>query len=233
MASHERRNAVALDDAYLYCRRLETRAEAPDLFRLCNAIRTLDLALEAHNEAPLPMTLCSEAWSRVRDSLFNTLVSSQAGYFFVYDENDILVEPGTNWPEKGAVEFFPDGINRKNESYRSSFQGMRRSVINPLRWAFAEGRQQTHAQDFIERESAPDTSAMPERNPEVEAEEARELLERMYNVCEEQAVEGKKKAHRRWWQLYWEANSCPNKRRKHELQKQMVALQSIWGTPAE
>jgi hypothetical protein len=210
------RNAIALDDAYFYCRQLETGAERPDLFTVCNALRTLDFALEAHHESPMPMTLCVEAWTRVRDSLYAVLVSSFAGYFFVYDENENVVEPGNEWPDNGYLEFYPDRINRKNESYKGYFQHMPSAVLNPIRWAFAEGRQQLSAENFRRAE---------------EADEARELLERLNDVCEEQASEGKKKAHRKWWQLYWEANSCPNKRRKHELQKQMVALQSIWGTP--
>lgn len=219
MASHERRNSLALDDAYFYCRQLENRAEKPQLFKLCNAIRTLDLALEAHEESPMPMTLCVEAWSRVRHSLFNFLMSHFPGYFFVYDQWQTSVEPGADWPEKGHVEFFPNNTRRNSESYSCSFQYLNADVLNPVRWAFAEGRQQVAPCDF--------------RKAEVAEEEARELLDRLNVVCEEEAHEGKKKAHRKWWQLYWEASSCPNKRRKHELQKQMVVLQSIWGTPQE
>lgn len=219
MASHERRNAIALDDAYFYCRQLENRADQPDLYKVCNAIRTLDLALEAHEESPMPMTLCTEAWQRVRDSLFATLLSAFPGYFFVYDECESAVEPGMNWPERGHIEFFPDGIHRKNESYHGDFHRLPIDVLNPLRWAFAESSQHMEPENFVGATG--------------ESDEARALLERLYNVCEEQAHEGKKKAHRKWWQLYWEANSCPNKREKHELQKQMVMLQSIWGTPAE
>lgn len=222
MSSNERRNAIALDDAYFYCRQLETGAERPDLYKLCNAIRTLDLALEAHIESPLPVTLSKQAWSRVRNSLFNILVSSFEGCFFVYDQFEILVEPSADWPEGGFIEFFPRSINRKDESYGAGFDQMQASVINPLRWAFAEARQQIYPADFGNEEQLPN-----------DADAARDLLERLNVVCEEEASEGKKKAHRKWWQLYWEANSCPNKRKKHELQKQMVALQSIWGTPAE
>jgi hypothetical protein len=216
--SHERRNAIALDDAYFYCRQLENHAETPDLFKVCNALHTLDLALQAHDESPMPMTLCTEAWQRVRDSLYAMLVSSFEGYFFVYDQFDNVIEPGNEWPEAGHIEYFPDRIHRKNESYRGDFQHMPLTVLNPMRWAFAEGRQQLTPANFRQAD---------------DSEEARDLLERLNDVCEEQASEGKKKAHRKWWQLYWEANSCPNKRTKHELQKQMTKLQSIWGTPVE
>ncbi len=221
----ERRNAIALDDAYFYCRQLETGGQKPDLFKLCNAIRTLDYALNEHDESPLPMTLCVEAWSRVRTGLFNILVSSFAGYVFVYDQFETLVEPGAEWPESGLIEFFPDRMNRTNEGYRARFEQLDRDVIMPVRWAFAEGRQQIAPPDFGQE-------AEPSQAINTQAGEARDLLQRLNEVCEEQACEGKKHAHRKWWQLYWEADGCPNKRQKNLLQKQMVALQSVWGTPS-
>jgi hypothetical protein len=89
--NHERRNAVALDDAVRYCRRLEANTEQPELFMLCNAIRTLDLALEGKEDSPIPMGLCVESWMKVRDSLFDVLVSSFPGRFEVRDSHGTVV----------------------------------------------------------------------------------------------------------------------------------------------
>lgn len=228
MTNHERRNSIALDEAYYYCRRLETKAERPEMFTLCNAIRTLDLALQSHDESPMPLSLCTEAWSRVRDSLFNFLVCSFPGYFEIFDADDPLpVTPGNDWPEFGTIDFYPESSQRKVDSYAARLDRLSPSVMNPLRWAFADGRQQVAPVDFDDNPAsqAPVDSELQEQ--------ATEFLARLYEVCEEEASEGKKKAHRKWWQLYWEADSCPNKREKHELQKQMVALQSIWGRPRD
>ena len=71
------------------------------------------------------------------------------------------------------------------------------------RLCFAEHRQNTVPADFDNQE---------ELLAEEGAEEAEELLDRLYQVCEEEATEGKKKAHRKWWQLYWEAQTCEEKR---------------------
>lgn len=227
MTNHERRNAIALDEAYFYCRRLETKSEHPEMFTLCNAIRTLDLALQSHDESPMPLSLCTEAWSRVRDSLFNFLVSCFDGYFEIFDnENPLPLDPGTQWPDSGRIDFYPQSVQRKVDSYSARLDRLSPSALNPLRWAFAEGRQQVVPADF-EDSQEPAGEADLERQ-----QQATDFLARLYEVCEEEASEGKKKAHRRWWQLYWEADSCPNKREKHELQKQMVALQSIWGRPS-
>jgi hypothetical protein len=222
MSNHERRNSIALDDALNYCRLLDTRAERPVLFKLCGAIRTLDLALAVHEGSPIPVSLSTEAWSRVRDSLYDVLISSFAGTFELYDTAGNLVPPAGEWPSQGRIEFFPDTISRRNDSYTARIERLSPSITTALRWSFAEGRTQILPGDF-DKEEQPELDETPE--------DARDLLERLYSLCEEQAHEGKKKAHRKWWQLYWEANSCPNKRQKHELQKQMVALEGIWGKP--
>jgi hypothetical protein len=224
MSNHERRSAVALDDAFNYCRWLETKSEPPQLYKLCNAIRTLDLALAGQEDSPIPMSLCTDAWSRVRDSLFNNLVSSFAGHFEVFDSFGNQVDTSSDWPESGTTKFFPARIARRNDGYEGRLERLAPSVVTVLRWCFAEHRQNTVPSDFDNQEE-----------PLVDegAEQAEELLDRLYQVCEEEATEGKKKAHRKWWQLYWEANSCPNKRQRHQLEKQMVALEGIWGKPEE
>jgi hypothetical protein len=226
MAQHERRNSVALDDAYFYCRQLEAKTERPTLFKVCNAIRTLDLALEAHAEGPAPVTLTTEAWQRVRDSLFDILVSNFSGSFIVYPTSDSALPDGSTWPETGILEFYPERTGRKNDSYTGAIERMAPSVVTPMRWRLAQGEQDVKPSDFTDEVEEPPMD-------EAEQDVARALMSKFYEICEEQASEGKKKAHRKWWQLYWEANACPNKRQKHELQKQMVALQSIWGTPTE
>jgi hypothetical protein len=226
MATLERRSAIALDDAYFYCRQLESGARRPDLFQVVNAIGTLDLALASQDESPMPVSICADAWSRVRDSLFNILLSSFSGYFIICPEGSTTpLESGEPWPDAGVIEFFPEFSQRKHDSYRASLDRVDPAVLTPIRWCFAEGRQTIDPSDF-------QNSSEQDEEPAPEAQDARELLARMYEVCEEEASEGKKKAHRRWWQLYWEANSCPNRREKHQLQKQMVALQSIWGKPS-
>jgi hypothetical protein len=235
MSNHERRNSLALDDSFAYCRRLEAGDEQPELYKLCNAIRTLDLALTGLEDSPVPMSLCNEAWSRIRGSLYTTLVSSCKGRFEIYDQWGNLVDAQADqdaeWPEgeKVMLRFYPDQISRRKDSYDAELATLCRTLVIKLRWLFAERRQNVEPADF----AAPAESEEKASEASAEPPDAAELLEKLYQVCQEQAWEGKKKAHRRWWQLYWEADSCPNKRQKHQLQKQMAALEGIWGRPSE
>lgn len=242
MAKSERRKSMALDEAYFYCRRLELKLERPALFKVCNALRTVDLALagaEANqgNEdngagsqaysakaLPSPSGISQQAWSQIRDKLFKVLVTSFPGYFLVYPSNSSEpLEQGQNWPASGTLEFYPEKILRRFETYRCDLDRIEQPVLTVLRWAYSQDRQSVtpslFSQDFAESETV--------------EQEALEFLDRIYEICEEEAAEGKKKAHRKWCQLYWEANGCPDRRLRHELQKQMLSLQSVWGRPAQ
>lgn len=229
MAKQERRRGMALDEAYFYCRRLEMKLERPALFKICNAIRTVDLALSSDGEltvAGMPNHISNEAWSRVRDQLFKILLTSFAGYFLIYDDNNVEpLESGAPWPEKGAIEFYPERILRRFETYRSPCDRLDPSVLTILRWCFSQDRHNISPSMFTTEADAETQAASPS--------EVMSFLDRLYEICEEEAQEGKKKAHRRWWQLYWEANGCADRRARHELQKQMLSLQSVWGRPAQ
>lgn len=226
MAKQERRRSMPLDEAYFYCRRLELKLERPALFKVCNAIRTVDIALSSDDElsmAGVPSHISCEAWGKVRDQLFKSLITSFNGYFLIYDADGVEpLESGCAWPENGSVEFYPEKILRRFETYRSYCERIDPSVLTILRWSFSQDRHNISPSLFqVEREEA----ASPE--------DVMSFLDRLYEICEEEAHEGKKKAHRRWWQLYWEANGCGDRRARHELQKQMLSLQSVWGRPAQ
>lgn len=227
MAKGERRKCMPLDEAYFYCRRLELKLERPSLFKVCNALRTVDLALEPQSElaerAGHSAGISRQAWSQVRDQLFKVLITSFPGYFLVYagDSTEAL-DPGQEWPESGYIEFYPEKILRRFETYRCQISRIEQPVLTVLRWSYSQDRQSV-SPSFFSLDSDSDSAE----------QEALEFLDRMYEICEEEASEGKKKAHRKWWQLYWEANGCPDRRLRHELQKQMLSLQSVWGRPAQ
>lgn len=225
MAKHERRRGIPLDEAYFYCRRLELKLERPALFKVCNAIKTIDLALspDAEEYPGISAHISPQAWSRIRDQLFKILVSSFSGYFLVYENGNLEpLEAGSTWPQNASIEFYPEKILRRFESYRSDCSRIDQPTLTILRWCFSQDRQNI-SPSLFNNETEMDSIQ----------EEAMAFLDRMYEICEEEASEGKKKAHRKWCQLYWEANGCPDRRARHELQKKMLSLQSVWGRPAQ
>ncbi len=224
MTQHERRLSMALDDAYHYCRRLEAREENPELFHLMAALHTVDAALQSAEEGQEPRLgprISCEAWSRVRDSLYDFLVTSTPGYFLVYANDDATpCEAGNQWPDKGLLEFYPESGRRREDRFTSNLDNLDPGTKTTLRWLFAEGRQNVRPSDFSKQPIV------------LEEEEANELLDRLYLVCAEEAARGKKRAHQKWWQLYWEASSCRDNQEKRRLHKDMDRLQAVWGRPS-
>src|SRR5262249_7853755 len=88
MATQERPNFMALDEAYHYCRLLESRSEEPVLYKLCAALTTVDSAVASISQGSGYGTqgLSLRAWTDVRDTLFNHVITSFAGYFLVYPD---------------------------------------------------------------------------------------------------------------------------------------------------
>lgn len=225
MATHERRRKLTIEEVNVYWRALKEGTEAPNLQRLCNAIRTLDLAL-GETDSALHSRLSSTAWSRERDDCFDFLLSSFAGYFVVYAEgSNTPLEAEADWPEEGGrLEFYPEMVRRRDDAFASDLGQIHSALILRLRWCFADGRQQTTPDDFTSfRECCRHYD-----NPE-QAQEARLLLEKLYEACADEASKLKKIAHRKWWQLQSEVISCGDRRQKHRLRKQMEQLELIWG----
>lgn len=224
MATQERRHFMALDDAYDYCRLLEMKVEMPILYKLCSALRTVDAAEQTAREGGAYGTqgLSVRAWSQVRDKLFDLLLRSFPGYFVVYGpDGQVPVEPGQEWPQYGRVEFFPNQARRRDDSYSADLDRLTPEAVTAMRWCFAEGRQQIDPADFPDEQPVTD-----------EESEAVSLMERLYEICVEEATRGKKRAHERWWQLYWQSNSCADRKEKSALKKQMLELQAVWGRPS-
>lgn len=216
---------MPLDEAYYYCRRLELKLERPALFRVCNAIKTIDFAIESES-VPGARNLSLEAWSQIRQSLFSTLLKSFPGYFLLYEEGQFSpLESGQHWPERGHIEFYPEKILRRFETYKAPLDSLDEDTVTVLRWCWGQDKQNVAPATFRSAETQPAQSD--------EAQQAAAFLDKLYEICEEEASEGKKLAHRKWCQLYWEANGCSDRRQRNELTKQMISLQSVWGRPAQ
>jgi hypothetical protein len=227
MGSLERRRKLTLDEVNMYWRKLKQGAEHADLHKLCNAIRTIDMAL-AETSPALCRRLSAKGWSRIRDDCFDYLISSFPGHFIVYDgSNPSPVEAGSEWPKTGMLEFYPENVKRREDAYQAQLEKIHPDVIVRYRWCFAEGRQNTLPQDF-----GTFREAMNHVNEGDEGDQARHLLDELYEACAEEAFKLKKIAHRQWWQLHYEADACVDRRHKNVLKQQMTHLELLWGKSA-
>jgi hypothetical protein len=227
MGSLERRRKLTLDEVNMYWHKLKEGGETADLHKLCNAIRTIDMAL-AETSPALCRRLSAKGWSRIRDDCFDYLISSFPGHFIVYDRNSgAPVDVGLEWPKTGMLEFYPENVKRREDAYQAQLENIHPDVIVRYRWCFAEGRQNTTPQDFAAfREN------LSNLHNADEIEKARHLLEELYEACAEEAFKLKKIAHRQWWQLHYQVDACADRRHKNELKQQMTHLELLWGKSA-
>ncbi|HEY9759872.1 MAG TPA: hypothetical protein V6C97_32230 [Oculatellaceae cyanobacterium] len=227
MATHERRRKLTIEEVNVYWRALKEGHETPNLQRLCNAIRTLDLAL-SEPDSSLCSRLSVQAWKHERNDCFDFLIASFPGYFLVYAENSTTpLDSEGNWPERGSLEFYPSLVNRRDDACKANLSDIHESLVTRLRWCFAEGRQCTTPEDF-----AAFNEMVNQHENEEQAAEAKELLTRLFESCADEASKLKKIAHRKWWQLQAEEMSCKDRKQRHQLRKQMEQLELLWGPGA-
>jgi hypothetical protein len=227
VATYERRRKLTIEEVNVYWRALKEGQEQPNLQRLCNAIRTLDLALN-EPDSSLCSRLSVQAWRHERNDCFDFLLASNPGYFLIYKESSSApLDPESRWPEQGWLEFYPSLVNRRDDSCRANLADIHESLLTRLRWCFADGRQCTTPDDFAAFNELAD-----HHESEEQAAQAREMLERLFESCADEASKLKKIAHRKWWQLQAEEMSCKDRRQRHQLRKQMEQLELLWGPGA-
>ncbi|HEY9679906.1 MAG TPA: hypothetical protein V6C76_18020 [Drouetiella sp.] len=227
MGSTERRRKLTLDEVNAYWHNLREGAARPELHKLCNAIRTIDMAL-AETSPALCRKLSIEGWSRIRNDCFDYLISSFPGHFIVYDASTFTpLEAGNEWPKFGTLEFYPESVNRREDSYQAALENIHSEIIVRYRWCFAEGRANVTPDDFTSY-----TEKINRLRESAEAAEVRHFLNELHAACAEEASKLKKIAHRQWWQLHYQADACHDSRHKNELKQQMTDLELLWGKSA-
>ncbi|MBA3856482.1 MAG: hypothetical protein C0507_06175 [Cyanobacteria bacterium PR.3.49] len=228
MTTSERRNTMTLEDISAYWRHLRSTGERPNLHRHLESIKTIDTAF-AGSAKIISHHLSHDAWCHLRDDLYDLLIASFPGYFLIYEEGSEIPKDSTApWPNAGTVEFYPEQANRRTDVYRADLRRLHPAISLSLRWCLADNRSATKPEDF---ESF--FNQITTYETEDQAEEAKMLLDRLFAICEDEAIKSKKIAHRRWWQIESEANGTSDKRLKNELKRQLSELQMVWGAPSQ
>jgi len=223
MATSDRRRKLTISDINEYWRRLNDGAEKPEVFKMVNAIKVLDFAL-ADCESALCKRLSAHAWARIRNDLFDMLITSFNGYFLVYKDDAVNpLEQTDRWTQTGRVEFYPEKANRREDAMSADLSKVHPAIVLRLRWCFAEGCQNITPDDFSSYREVAD-----EADEVSEAERAGQL-EEVYEACAMEASTLRKIAHRKWWHLHYQHRGCSDSRQKGTLKKQMDELELVWG----
>lgn len=228
MASLDRRNSMTLDEVGRYWRELRTTS-SPSQNKVCNSIATIDLAFDGEHST-FSKHLSRDKWERIRADLFNVLISSFPGYWNVFETDgaDPLDLRTSDWPVEGYIEFCPTRSNRQSDILRSDLSALHPSIVLALRWCWAEGINHTSEKNFEAYQQSTNTVEDDSQS----GEEAGDFLDRLYEICVDEAVKSKRIAHRAWWRLSAEVRSCEDKAVRNQLRKQILELESVWGVPS-
>lgn len=110
MARTERREKVALDEAYRFYKTALSVEDPLDLHSLVNSLKTVNLAIAASEEGHLKIT--TRLWMRMRQALFDKLLTSFPAHFVIMDTTGMAIEPKTKLPAGGTLEVHPEGLKR-------------------------------------------------------------------------------------------------------------------------
>jgi hypothetical protein len=213
-----RRQNMSLDAAYYYLRHLELKLQTPDLYKICNSIKTVDAVLaDKQGRSDIMRNFTDSAWQKVKERLFQLLLTNFAGRFIVYSVTaKTPLTPGMEWSENGFVDFYPEKPTRPDEFYSLPLKSITQANCAVLKKAFLEAKLSVQPEDFAACEITSERS------------DTSSLL-RIYDICEQEAETGKLKANSVRNGLEAELRRCTDRQRRKEIRRHLLKLQMIWG----
>ena len=215
MARLDRRDKLALDEAYRYYRALDKNGERPDLYRLVKCFKTVTVALQVSGDSH-QFKLTRQLWRRIQQAMFDKLITSFPGYVIVTGESGEQVKSKEHFPDEGAVEFHPDGCRRADDLFQMEVKHLYPATQYRLQKVWEHKGARTAPDDFPNEQCSAAGCFM---KPVVLGEE----------VLSEESDSGKEKAYHEWWDLYQQAYCTKDEREKHMIYRRMDELESVWG----
>jgi hypothetical protein len=213
-----RRQSMSLDAAYYYLRHLELKLQKPDLYKICNSIKTIDAVLAAkQGRGDIMRNFTDTAWQKVKERLFQILLTNYCGRFIVYSVTaKSPLTPGMEWAENGFIDFYPEKQTRPDEFYSLPLNSLTQANRAILKKAFLEATLSVKPEDFAGNEANNERSAASS-------------LMRIYDICEQEAETGKLKANSVKSSLEAELRRCTDRQRRKEIRRHLLKLQMVWG----
>lgn len=215
MARLDRRERLALDEAYRYYRTLDKNGEQPELYRLVKCFKTVTTALGVADGGH-QFRLTRQLWRRIQQAMFDKLLTSFPGYVIVTAEGRGQVKPKDRFPEDGIVEFHPEGCRRADDLFQMEIKHLYPATQYRLQKAWQTRGAQTSPEDFAGDQCS---AAGCFLRPVLLGDE----------VLSEESYSGKEKAYQEWWDLYQQAYCTKNAHERQIIYRRMDELESVWG----
>lgn len=215
MARSDRRDKVALDQAYSYYKNAVAEETSNiDLRSLVNSLKTVSFALrgsQVHN-----FKLTTRLWLRIEQALFDKLLTTFAGYLVVLRADGSALEAPSDLPADGTIQFHPEGLKRMDDVIRMPIQDISQFTLMKLNKVWKERGPFTRHEGLHPVDC---TTGICPIKPFVVG----------HDQLVREAQNGKQAAYYQWWDLYWQDYCCGDKEEKLLIARQMATLESIWG----
>jgi len=213
MGRIDRRQKLALDEAYKLYRQIIKREKQADLYQIAHCLTTLNEALTYNDCSQFKLT--KRLWQRIFDSLCDFLITSFPVYLVIYDEYGEVQKALKPITEPARVEIHTEGLRRKTDIFTVELDH-----LNPLTKARLEKLWGTKGSRFL-----------PQDFQNLECGElcAPKNFLLGDELLSNEAELGRERAYQRWWELYWQAYCTHGVMEKQAVQEEMYVLETVWG----
>jgi len=214
MARKDRRERVALNDAYLFFKDVIKGDGKPDLYKLANSLKTISNALKSAENSEFKLT--TRLWQRIESALFEKLVSLFPADLRILSKNGRSILPNELVPGQATVEIHPEGLRRSDDLFSIPLANLAWTTQVSLKRAWEKRAVKIRPEDFKPTEC--EQLCQPSQNFIVGEQ-----------VLENESELGKNHAYQKWWQLYWQAYCSSNQYERLAIEKEMSNLETVWG----
>jgi len=217
MQRTERRDRVALDEAYDFYRQTVNDGSTQDLHRLANSLKTVCTALSAAESGELELTY--RLWAKIRQALFDKLLTAFPAYVVAITPDGSALTAKSMLPDGCTIELHPEGLRRDDDVFRMAIEELHPLTRSRLNKVWMERGPATRKEDFDHMVDCSDGVCAMGPNTFVVGGE----------LLAQEAQTGRQRAYQDYWRLYWQSYCSPSSREKQYLTRQMASLEAVWG----
>ncbi|HEY9757204.1 MAG TPA: hypothetical protein V6C97_18700 [Oculatellaceae cyanobacterium] len=215
MAKGDRREKLALDEAYRMFHKALKDDPAVDIFSVARSLRTVTSAVEGAGSGQFKLTV--KLWQRIQRSLFDKLITNYPAHMLVFDQSGQVLKQHERWNDEATLEIHPEGLRRNEDCFRILVKDLQYGTRARLERIWTERGPSTRKGDFVGVEEECGEYCTPKNFVIGD------------DVLRMESTKGKEEAYAQWWDLFWQSYCTSNDKDRHALVQQMNSLESVWG----
>lgn len=219
MERTDRRESVALDQAYEFYRELVASGSTGDIHQLTNSLKTVVKALDAAQNGEMELTL--RLWHKIRQALLDNLLTGFSNHVVAITADGRALTEREPLPDDCRLELYPEGLRRDDDVFFADISELHPMTRTRLDKVWRERGPATKPEDFASTAGGECTDGVCVMKPTTFIVGA--------DILSAEAQSGRQKAYRDYWRLYWQSYCSPKPREKQYLIRQMASLEAVWG----